>query len=153
LLYGGPQERNMRAGTENIIGITGMIKALEMAYAEIDERNRKLNELHSQLKKGIQLIDPTVKFNTPENNYLPKILNVYFEERKNIEWLILNLDIEGIAVSGGSACSSGTEKSSSVIDFIRPNSKGKNVRFSLSHLNTSEEIETVLLTLKKLLVT
>lgn len=152
LLYGGSQERNMRGGTENIIGITGMIKALEIAYAEREQRLSHLFNLHSTLKKGLIELNSNIEFNTPENNFLPKILSVYFEERKNLEWLILNLDIEGIAVSGGSACSSGTEKASPVNEYIRPGSKGKNVRFSMSHLNTVEEIENVLGVLKKLFV-
>ncbi|MCC6815470.1 MAG: cysteine desulfurase [Saprospiraceae bacterium] len=151
ILHGGSQERNMRGGTENIMGISGMIKALELSQADRQKRLDKLFFLHNKLRSGIMSLDIPHEFNTPKENFLPKILNVYFEERKNIEWLILNLDIEGIAVSGGSACSSGSEKPSRINEYIRPNSKGKSIRFSFSHLNTEEEIDRTLMVLSKIL--
>lgn len=141
----------MRGGTENIMGISGMIKALELSQADRQKRLDKLFFLHNKLRSGIMSLDIPHEFNTPKENFLPKILNVYFEERKNIEWLILNLDIEGIAVSGGSACSSGSEKPSRINEYIRPNSKGKSIRFSFSHLNTEEEIDRTLMVLSKIL--
>ncbi len=150
LIYGGSQERNMRGGTENIIGITGLVKALELANSEREIRFNKLHKLHSQLRSGIESLNINLEFNTPSENYTPKILSVYFEERANIDWLIFNLDIEGIAVSGGSACSSGSEKASTVNSYIRPDSKGKTIRFSLSHLNTEEEMTETVEILRKI---
>ncbi|MBK9960637.1 MAG: hypothetical protein IPP06_04680 [Saprospiraceae bacterium] len=78
-------------------------------------------------------------------------MSVNFPEQKGIEWLLMNLDIHGIAASGGSACSSGTEKSSHVLEYIRPNAKGRTVRFSFSQLNTKEELDLTLEILLKIL--
>ncbi len=151
LIIGGSQERNLRAGTENLLGIVGMTKALELALSNMLIRYQHLSELHSYLKNGILNLNIPCSLNSPDSSCLPKILNVYFEYSEKTDWLMMNLDIEGIAVSGGSACSSGSEKASAISEYIRPNSKGRSIRFSLSHLNTIAELDIVLNTLKRLL--
>ncbi|MEP7195811.1 MAG: cysteine desulfurase family protein [Saprospiraceae bacterium] len=151
MIMGGSQERNIRAGTENIVGITGMIKAIELAKINKEARLKHIEFLHQKLRNGLIERGLTNQFNTPTSNYLPKILSAYFEERKEIDWLLMNLDIEGVAVSGGSACASGSEKASHINEYLRPNTKGKSVRFSISHLNTEEEINQTLNILTKIL--
>ncbi|MBL7824324.1 MAG: cysteine desulfurase [Saprospiraceae bacterium] len=150
-IYGGSQERNMRSGTENIIGIAAMAKALQITTESFEQKMNHLTLLNNYLKSGLNKNGISESFNTPEIEFNPKILSVNFPEQKGIEWLLLNLDINGISASGGSACSSGTEKSSHVLNYIRPNAKGKTVRFSFSQLNTIEELDRTIEILLKIL--
>ena len=150
-IYGGSQERNMRSGTENLIGIVGMIKAIELAKTEIDQRNKHIKILNDKLRNGLVELNIPHELNSPSSDCIPKILNVYFDKSPNTDWLLMNLDIEGIAVSGGSACSSGSEKASHINEYIRPNSLGRSIRFSFSHMNTEEEIDYTLQVLKRLI--
>lgn len=152
LLYGGSQERNLRAGTENIIGIAALAKALELSIIERDQRFNHLMQLNQYFRTSLLDSNLNISFNTHEHQFNPKILNVYFENQPGLELILMNLDIHGIAVSAGSACSSGTEKSSHVIEYIRPGSLGKSVRFSFSHLNTIAEIDICIDILKKLFI-
>lgn len=152
LIFGGSQERNFRAGTENLVGIVGMVKALELAISQKEERLKKLHLLRDKLIAGLNSLPYPIEFNSPDTLCSPKILNVYLKEGKSTDWLLMNLDIEGISVSGGSACSSGTEKTSHVIEIIRKGFLGRSVRFSLSHLNTLEEIDSTISVFKKLLL-
>lgn len=151
LIFGGNQERNLRGGTENTIGIAGMTRALELACSALPERRQHMNLLRTKLLNGLKSGGISFEINSPVENCSPKILNIYFNKTVKSDWLLMNLDIEGIAVSGGSACSSGTEKASHVLEYIRPMSEGRSVRFSFSYMNTEEEIDHTIYILSKLL--
>ncbi len=151
-IYGGAQERNMRGGTENIYGIVGMAKALEIAYAEMEQHHEYIQGLKSymidQLKKKV----PNVEFNGEIDaaKSLYTVLNVSFPCHDVADMLLFNLDIAGISASGGSACSSGTDIGSHVLNAIGGNSSGPNVRFSFSKYNTREEVDYAVTKLSEL---
>lgn len=143
--HGGSQERNMRGGTENLLGIVGMALALDLALSEKSERFAHLEKLKLQLFSGLKEVIPDIKINGPElDKSHPKILNIGFPSNPKASMLLFNLDIEGISASGGSACSSGTDTGSHVLRAILPESQHISVRFSFSHLNTSEEVDKVI---------
>ena len=153
LLTGGSQERNMRAGTENLIGIAAISHAMEMAYEKMEEETEYIKGIKyhmiAELKKHI----PQVKFNgmcDDIDNSLYTVLSCSFPETPMAEMLLFNLDIKGIACSGGSACTSGSNKGSHVIQELNPNSKRPSVRFSFSKYNTKEEVDYVVDVLKGL---
>lgn len=143
LIYGGAQERNMRGGTENIYGIAGLAKALEMAYAEMETHREHIQGLKSYMKA--QLIDkiPGVNFNgeTDADKSLYTVLNVQFPEMEMADMLLFSLDIAGISASGGSACSSGSDIGSHVLTAIGSSATKPSVRFSFSKYTTKEEID------------
>jgi cysteine desulfurase len=148
-MHGGAQERNMRGGTENVYGIVGLAKALELAYAHMDEHRTHIlglkNYMIGKLKESIE----GVEFNgTSAEDSLYTVLNVKFPKHKNAEMLLFNLDIAGIAASGGSACSSGSEQGSHVLRGIHSESDRPSVRFSFSKYNTKAEIDYTLEKLK-----
>lgn len=149
---GGAQERNMRGGTENIYGIVGMAKALERAYENREYRKKYITDLRAYFKMLlIQHIDG-VQFNgVQEGTFLYTVLNVSFPASDKSELLLLHLDIAGISASGGSACSSGAEKGSHVLEAIGADPRRKSIRFSLSFQNTREEIETAVQKLRQIL--
>ena len=149
---GGAQERNMRGGTENIYGIAGLAKALDLAYTELPEREAKIRFLREHLKAQIRREFPTAGFNgDPENGHY-KVLNISFPASPNAELLLFNLDIAGISVSGGSACSSGSNTGSHVIRALKgDDNEDVNIRVSFSHHNTIEEVDHLLAELKKIL--
>lgn len=153
LIYGGAQERNMRGGTENIYGIAGLAKAMEIAQANVDEHREYIlglkNYMIEQLEKNI----PHVEFNgDAKGKSLYTVLNVCFPKTDIGEMLLFNLDIDGIAASGGSACSSGSQQGSHVLAEVQKDKERPSVRFSFSKYNTKEEIDYVIEKLKKLLV-
>jgi cysteine desulfurase len=145
-IYGGAQERNMRGGTENIYGIAGLAKAMEIAYAEMPEQNAYIQSLKTYMKQQLEQLVPGIGFNgeTDESNSLYTILNVSFPEMTDMgDMLLFNLDIAGISASGGSACSSGTNIGSHVLTAIGVSPDKPSVRFSFSKYNTREEIDYV----------
>jgi len=143
LIYGGAQERNMRGGTENIYGIVGLAKSLEMAYAEMEQHQAHIQELKSYMIAQLQENIPGVNFNgeTDADKSLYTVLNVQFPEMEMADMLLFNLDIAGISASGGSACSSGTDIGSHVLTAIGASSTRPSVRFSFSKYTTKEEID------------
>jgi cysteine desulfurase len=141
LLFGGGQERNMRAGTENVAGIVGLGKAIELAQAEMNSTREHINMLRTKMKKLLEESIDNVVFYGNQQYYFPKILHVSLPPHPKNEMLLMNLDMAGIAASGGSACSSGTEKESHVLNEIGFDEKRKSVRFSFSKFNTPDEIE------------
>ncbi len=141
MLTGGAQERNVRSGTENLHGIIGLHKAFDLAYAEVEERNRKLAELKSNMKNQLQTLIPGVLFNGTIEQQSSHILSVSFPPSPKNEMLDFLLDMENIMVSGGSACSSGSVKASHVLEAIGCDADYKTIRFSFSHINTPEEID------------
>ena len=142
---GGGQERNMRAGTENTAGILGLAKALELAQSGMDQRRQHIASVRDRLQSGLQQLVPDIRFNGEEGaaqHY--KILSASFPAGPRTELLLLNLDIAGVSVSGGSACSSGADAGSHVIAAIDPDSDRKTIRFSFAHTSTLEEVDKVL---------
>ncbi|MDG2263547.1 MAG: cysteine desulfurase family protein [Flavobacteriales bacterium] len=153
LLSGGSQERNMRAGTENLIGIAAISHAMEMAYEKMEEETEYIKRIKSHMIAELKKHIPQVKFNgmcDDIDNSLYTVLSCSFPETAMAEMLLFNLDIKGIACSGGSACTSGSNKGSHVIQEINPNSKRPSVRFSFSKYNTIEEVDYVVDVLKGL---
>ena len=150
MILGGSQERNMRAGTENIYGIVGLAKALEIAYREIDDHVAHISGLKERMKARLREAVPGVSFNgDPGAESLYTVLSVNFPEDGRSEMLLYNLDIEGVACSGGSACSSGSNKGSHVMAALYPGQTGANIRFSFSKYNTEAEIDRVVDVLKR----
>ena len=153
LLSGGSQERNMRAGTENLIGIAAISHAMDLAYEKMEEETEYIKGIKSYMIAKLKRHIPQVKFNgmcDDIDNSLYTVLSCSFPETPIAEMLLFNLDIKGIACSGGSACTSGSNKGSHVIQEINPNSKRPSVRFSFSKYNTKEEVDYVVDVLKGL---
>ncbi len=143
-IRGGSQERNVRAGTENVAGILGMAHALKYCYDHLNEKSDYVRGLRSYMIGKISSEFPQIEIVSPTSNdhCLFTIANFYIPPSKKSNLILMNLDIAGISASGGSACSSGAEKPSHVIEAIGRNSNdGKCVRFSLSFMNTREEID------------
>lgn len=143
-VHGGGQERNMRAGTENLYGIVGFAKALELATAAYTEDSGYIGALkkymYDELKKNI----PGVGFNGDVfGKSLYTLLSVIFPKSAKSEMLLFNMDIHNICASGGSACTSGAEHGSHVIRAINNNLNQVTVRFSFCKHNTTAEIDTV----------
>lgn len=146
LVHGGAQERNMRGGTENVYGIVGLVKALEIAYREMDEHEKYIGGLKSRMIEKLKAEIPGVSFHgdsaNPERS-LYTVLNVSLPESDDNEMILFNLDLNGISASGGSACSSGATTGSHVLGTLYPGSKRGAVRFSFSKYNKAEEIDFV----------
>ncbi|HMQ49297.1 MAG TPA: cysteine desulfurase family protein [Saprospiraceae bacterium] len=148
---GGSQERNMRGGTENLYGIIGLARAMELAYDQLDHTASYIRHLRDNLKVKLEATFEGIAFNgNPENGHY-KLLSVNFPPSERSELLLLNLDINGVSVSGGSACSSGAEAGSHVIAAIGGLEEYKTIRFSLSHYNTLKEIDYLLEKLEEIL--
>lgn len=149
-IHGGGQERNMRAGTENIYGIVGFAKALEIAMQNHDVDHAQIASLKSYLKKSLEENINGVVFNgDPEGESLYTVLSVGFPRTEKSEMLLFNLDIRNICVSGGSACSSGANQGSHVINALQLPEQST-VRFSFSKYNTRQEVDAVIGALKEL---
>lgn len=138
---GGSQERNMRAGTENLAGIIGLAKAMQLAYAELEEDRQYITGLKKYMKDQILEICPEARFNGHPTDSLYTVLNVSFPPGPYAELMIMSLDIAGISASSGSACSSGAESQSHVLEAIRHPANRKAVRFSFSRNTTKEDID------------
>ena len=144
LIHGGAQERNRRAGTENIPGIVGFAAALESAHKEMESESLRLRALSQIALEGMLSI-PDSRFNGDNLHRLPHICNVSF---KNIEGesLLILLDMQGIAASGGSACTSGSLEPSHVLKAMGLDEIWANgaLRISLGKYNTEHDIETLI---------
>lgn len=150
-MNGGSQERNMRAGTENIYGIVGLAKALEMAVENMEEESRHIREIKDYMKESLLKNIPGVHFNgNPEGKCLYTVLSVAFPKTEKSDMLLFNLDINNICASGGSACTSGAEAVSHVINAISQNPDQTTVRFSFSKFNTKNEVDAVVEKLKEI---
>ncbi|MBS1615914.1 MAG: cysteine desulfurase [Bacteroidetes bacterium] len=154
LLSGGSQERNMRAGTENLYGIVGFAKALELASAQYEEDQKEVGALKAYMCQSICESFPQAICNGDvKGSSLYTVLNVAFPKTEKTDMLLMNLDMAGICVSGGSACSSGASSVSHVIKTLY-NGRSENltpIRFSFSRQNTKEEVDRVVEKLKELL--
>ncbi len=144
-IKGGGQERHRRASTENVPGIVGLGVAAELALRELDSRQKHLTPLRDKLIKGIQNKILEVVLNGHPDKRLPKNVNLSVKYVEG-ESMLLNLDLEGIAASTGSACSSGTTEPSHVLTAIGlPVDLGQgSIRFSLGRLTTEDDINYVL---------
>lgn len=150
-IHGGSQERNMRAGTENVYGIVGFAKALELATKRMEEESKYINELRIYMADELKKAIPEVAFNGDAfGKTLYTILSVSFPKTEKAEMLLFNLDINHICASGGSACTSGAQVGSHVIHAIYPGSDRTTVRFSFSRHNTRNEVDEVVSKLKTL---
>ena len=145
LIYGGSQEREMRAGTENTIGIVGFGEAVRVMTERRDKDKKRIAKLSEQLKKGIEEKIPKVKFNGHDKNRIKGTLNFSFYDLE-AEAILLALATKEIYVSTGSACSEGAEDVSHVLEAIglKPEVARSSVRMSLGRFNTEEDIKTVL---------
>ena len=152
LIYGGGQERNMRAGTENLYGIVGFAKALELAMERHEQDSAYIQSLKTYMVEQLRQHIPGVEFNgDAEGSCLYTVLNVSLPKTEKSEMILFNLDINGVCVSGGSACSSGADQGSHVIRSINNNPNRVAVRFSFSRHNTKEEVDAVVAKVKELI--
>lgn len=152
-MQGGAQERNMRGGTENIYGIIGLAKALEICYREMDVHTSYIKSLKAHMIEKLKSAVPDVAFHGDSANLersLYTVLNVSLPESEENEMLLFNLDLQGISASGGSACTSGASTGSHVLGAIYPDSKRGAIRFSFSKFNKPEEIDFVANKLSKI---
>ena len=144
LFYGGHHERTRRPGTENVAGVVGFAKAMELATEELPAASKQLTALRDRLERGIRERIPRVRLNGHPAERLPSILNVSFDFVEG-ESLLLALDLQGIAVSTGSACTSGSLEPSHVLQAMglpRVGTQGS-LRFSIGRDNTEDEIDFV----------
>lgn len=151
-ITGGAQERNMRGGTENVYGIVGLTKALEKAYAHLDEEMAHISSLKKYMIEELKTNIPGIQFNgDAEGNSLYTVLNTSFPPSPIGEMLLFKLDIAGISVSGGSACSSGSDVGSHVLKAINSDRNRAAVRFSFAKQNTKDEVDKVIAVLVEML--
>ena len=144
LINGGHQERNKRAGTENVAGIVGLAKAMELAYSNLEEHNKKIKELRDYYVNQVKEKIPYIKINGDMEKRLPGNSNISFRFIEG-ESLLLNLDLKGICASSGSACTSGSLDPSHVLLAIGlPHEIAHgSLRISIGKYNTKEEIDYV----------
>lgn len=147
---GGSQERSQRGGTENVPHIAAFGKACEMAKNNLFETSEKLKSLRDKFEQGVTERIDDIVFNGEPENRLPNISNISFRQIEG-EGLLINLDMQGIAVSTGSACSSGSLEPSPVIRALgRDDELARGaIRFSFGKENTAEDVEYALEVLPK----
>ncbi len=151
MITGGSQERNMRAGTENIYGIAALGKAMELAHEHMDEHELHIRGLKNYMKRKLMEEMDDIRFNGDvSNDSLYTVLNVSFPPTPHSEMFLMKLDIEGISASGGSACSSGSNVGSHVLAEIQADRNRPSIRFSFSRFNTKYEIDYVVGVLKNM---
>jgi cysteine desulfurase len=151
-VHGGGQERNMRAGTENVYGIVGFAKALELATEHFEKESNYIRGLKYYLMEQLQQKMDDVSFNgdaAGQSNFT--VLNVSFPKSEKSEMLLMNLDMAGICASGGSACTSGAQQGSHVIRAFNNDPNRIPVRFSFSKFNSKEEVDVLVARLKELI--
>jgi cysteine desulfurase len=153
-IEGGSQERALRAGTENLHGIVGCAKALELAYAHLAGHEEHIRSLKRQLTEGLRAALPGVRFNADSDreDRLYTVLNVSFPPHPKAGMALFLLDLEGVACSGGSACSSGATLGSHVLRSLGFHDPARaSLRFSLGRYNTAEEIDRALAAIVRVL--
>ena len=152
-ISGGSQERNMRAGTENVHAIAGLAKAMELSFLNMVKDKDYISELKRYMIDQLKLNINGIEFNAnciDFDNSLFKILSVSFPKVSESEMLLFNLDIHGISCSGGSACSAGNMSGSHVLDEVCKDANRTGVRFSFSRYNTKEEIDYTIEKIKEI---
>lgn len=150
-IHGGAQERNMRAGTENVIGIAAMAQALDVALTQRSQIIDHISQLRGRFIERLlsEFEDVQINGNT-DDLYMHHVVSVSFPATDKADMLMFNLDISGISASSGSACSSGIENDSHVLVAIGHPSDRKTIRFSFSKFNTIEEVDHVIEKLKSM---
>jgi len=145
LFHGGHHERNYRAGTENVAGIVGLGAAIEICSKEIDTEYRYLMDLSLPFYERLKEKIPDILLNGDFENRLPGTLNISFKGVE-AEAVILSLDLEGVAVASGSACTSGSAEPSHVLKAmgVAPELARSAVRFSFGRFNSSQDVDYVL---------
>lgn len=146
-IMGGSQERAMRGGTENLIGIMGLSKALELAMSHMDTHAAHIQGLKSDMVEGLKEAVPGVRFNagSDREDSLYTVLSVNFPEHPKNGMMLFLLDLDGVACSGGSACSSGSTQPSHVLSALGLHEEGRtSIRFSFSRLTTSKCVQHAL---------
>ena len=148
---GGHQEKNKRAGTENVPGIVGLGKAIEVAYSNLEEHNKKIKELRDYYVEEVKKRIPYIKINGDMENRLPGNSNISFRFIEG-EGLLLNLDLKGICASSGSACTSGSLNPSHVLLAIGlPHEIAHgSLRITIGKYNTKEEVDYLLNNLEEI---
>ena len=151
LIHGGSQERGLRGGTENIYGIVGIAKALELAYEDVAGHQNHVQGLKSYMIDQLNSIFDDVYIHGESNpeKSLYTVLNVCFPKTDKTGMLLFTLDLKGVACSGGSACTSGAAKGSHVLEGINADPNRPNVRFSFSRYTKKEEIDFALKMIKE----
>jgi cysteine desulfurase len=154
MIHGGAQERNMRGGTECTQGIIGLAKALEICNEEMNEHIAHIQGIKNYMKASLEKNIPGIEFNgeTGNENSLYTVLNCRFPAHPDAEMMLFNLDIAGIAASGGSACSSGSNQGSHVLRGIGTDTSRASIRFSFCKYNTKEEVDYTIEKLKAMMV-
>ena len=143
-IHGGSQERNMRGGTENVYGIVGLAEALELSITNMADHAKKVSNLKKYMIEKLNHAIDGIKFNGQSsdlNNSLYTVLNVSIPNMNDQQMFLFNLDINNVAASGGSACTSGSEVESHVLAQIKKNKGHVSVRFSFSKMNSKEEVD------------
>ena len=143
-IHGGAQERNMRGGTENVYGIVGLTEALELSITNMADHAKKVSNLKKYMIEKLTHAVDGIKFNGQSsdlNNSLHTVLNVSIPNMNDQQMFLFNLDINNIAASAGSACTSGSEVGSHVLAQIKKNKGHVSVRFSFSKMNNKEEVD------------
>jgi cysteine desulfurase len=143
MICGGSQERGYRGGTENLYGIIGLAKAMELAYQDVEGHQKEVQHLKDYMISKLREIEPGTKVNgeTDATKSLYTVLNVCFPLSESNAMLLFSLDINGVAASGGSACSSGSTKGSHVLATLDGSEYCNAIRFSFSRYTTIEEID------------
>ncbi|NDC31561.1 MAG: aminotransferase class V-fold PLP-dependent enzyme, partial [Bacteroidetes bacterium] len=151
-ITGGAQERNMRGGTENVYGIIGLAKALELAYANLEHEQKHIQDIKTYMIEKLRANIDGITFNgDTEGSSLYTVLNANFPPTPIAEMILFKLDIAGISCSGGSACSSGSNVGSHVLGALNVSPDRPSVRFSFGKQNTKEEVDFVVEKLKEML--
>ncbi|MEO5673989.1 MAG: cysteine desulfurase family protein [Chitinophagales bacterium] len=150
MILGGAQERNMRAGTENVYGIVGLAKAMEVCCENMEQAREKIQSLKNYMMNELREKFAGVDFNGDTEKSLYTVLNVSFPLNNKTQLLLFNLDMNGICASSGSACTSGSNQNSHVLDAIRADPNRVAIRFSFSKYNTREEVDFAIAKLKEL---
>lgn len=146
-IHGGAQERNMRGGTENVYGIVGLSEALELAVSNYNDHKLHILNIKERMIKGLTSKIENIKFNGTSgelNNSLYTVLNVSIPNIEDQQMFLFNLDINNICASSGSACASGSDSGSHVLQEIKKHKNHVSIRFSFSKNNFAEEVDYVL---------
>ncbi|MHC5353877.1 cysteine desulfurase family protein [Myroides sp. LJL115] len=146
VIFGGEQEKGLRAGTEGVHQVVGMAKALEMAYDLLDKEREHISSLKKYCKEKLSEVYPEVKFNG-DNKGFYNIVNVLLPlSQEKAAMMLFQLDMKGIAVSRGSACQSGSQKPSHVLSqfLCEEDLKKPSLRLSFSHENTKQDIDVLI---------
>jgi cysteine desulfurase len=143
LIHGGSQERGLRGGTENVYGIVGLAKAMDLAYEDVEAHQEHVQGLKNHMMQELKALFSGVYFHgeTDPSKSLYTVLNVCLPATSKSGLLLFTMDLKGVACSGGSACTSGATKGSHVLEGIEADNSRPNIRFSFSRYTTKEEID------------